>query len=534
MGSGRRLVVALAVLAGALVLALYDHRGGPADEPMFLPAPLSMPLPPYTPPPTAPPGSPVAPIGPPCTVGQLLFSDGGSSEGAEQVQQVVVFVNLGRACTLRGSPTLVAVDTTGRQVYRAESLPAPPVGPAPADDPRPLVNLAPGQAGSVQYSGVVRLAENDCPPYRTLMMTLPNTAQAVRVPGNDMCRLDVAPVVPDTNGQNDTDGTFRGAPGPVPAAGPPLGPPCAMAQLNVSSGRGTVTRAGRQGRIMIFRNAGQPCTLTGYPGVTVTDGHQHPTAQAVPELRGPLGGLPATLTQPPAVPLATGASASALLDQRWAPLDDEGACPRYTEMHTSVPGGPQYDTETFDERPPRYFCAAHIHPFVPGRDGGATAPVTPDNPPAATPPAPAATAPPCLTFQLDVTRHPFRDREGIPGADIVLTNRTGPTCTVYGYPRLVALDLNGRPVRQAEPHLSGIGGGLTYDGPIPHIQLNTGESASAAYDSATDQTTCTPYTQLRVTPPDNTQPTSLPAPESLCGLTVHPLVPGDTGESYGN
>jgi hypothetical protein len=117
-------------------------------------------------------------------------------------------------------------------------------------------------------------------------------------------------------------------------------------------------------------------------------------------------------------------------------------------------------------------------------------------------------------------------------------------CSLTGYPRIVALDGEGRQVAVAEHQLTGIGGIKTGDTSPPVVTLKPGETASAIV-SGTDipignATVCPAgYPAFLVTPPDMTQPVNVsavdgsgsgPFPGCSTVIRVNPIVPGASGQ----
>jgi hypothetical protein len=117
-------------------------------------------------------------------------------------------------------------------------------------------------------------------------------------------------------------------------------------------------------------------------------------------------------------------------------------------------------------------------------------------------------------------------------------NVSNTSCTVTGYPVVVALDAQGAQVATAEPDpYSGSGGGNTGAGPST-VELKPGQFAAAIlYGRGIPlgtATSCSQYDAFLVTPPNQTQSVRVaawsgwePGPFPGCsGIAVGPFVPG--------
>lgn len=111
--------------------------------------------------------------------------------------------------------------------------------------------------------------------------------------------------------------------------------PCWSEQIAVSASE-TQGAAGHRGLRLVFALAGggEPCTLTGYPGVD--SGSGGPPIQARPTPRGYMGGLPAGIDEPPTVTLSLATQAYAVVEGL-ATDADGNQCPTYTDLVVSPP-----------------------------------------------------------------------------------------------------------------------------------------------------------------------------------------------------
>ena len=121
-------------------------------------------------------------------------------------------------------------------------------------------------------------------------------------------------------------------------------------------------------------------------------------------------------------------------------------------------------------------------------------------------------------------------------------NASRTSCTLHGYPLVVALGAQGSPGTTARPTLNGYGGGLAPGATaLPTVTLEPGQSASAtiggeAHPSGTE-TSCPSYASFLVTPPDSTHSVPVaswvgpvPGPFPGCqSIVVTPIVPGASG-----
>jgi hypothetical protein len=147
----------------------------------------------------------------------------------------------------------------------------------------------------------------------------------------------------------------------------------------------------------------------------------------------------------------------------------------------------------------------------------------------------------CTLAQLTVSGH---SPAGLAGSGhrgfvLVFTNK-GPTCRMYGYPGVDALDRHGAVVEHAKRTWSGYLGGMRGVGPDHGPQVmdfTAGTSVSTIVEALafhpSDGGSCTPYASLLVTPPNETHSVRIPWDNDGCStLEVHPVVSGTTGRLY--
>lgn len=152
-------------------------------------------------------------------------------------------------------------------------------------------------------------------------------------------------------------------------------------------------------------------------------------------------------------------------------------------------------------------------------------------------PKPLGTTPRCQGSDLAVSAGPPRNAQGHIGLPVVFRNTGTMACTLFGYPRVAALDVKGRQVGQALRSPSDHLGGLPPGDTTPSaVLLAPGGTASALVDG-TDvshgaATACAAYPAILVTPPNTTRSVRLSQPLPSCSkLLVHPVVEGESGTS---
>lgn len=139
----------------------------------------------------------------------------------------------------------------------------------------------------------------------------------------------------------------------------------------------------------------------------------------------------------------------------------------------------------------------------------------------------------CSATQLTITTGAGDSGMTHRSVVLIFTN-VGPTaCQMMGYPGVAAVNAQGTQIEQARRELSGYLGGTKSSAP-PTVPVPAGQSASALVEAlavGSDGSACTPYAALMVTPPDETRSTKVAWPGEGCdSLTVHPAVPGNTGQ----
>lgn len=120
---------------------------------------------------------------------------------------------------------------------------------------------------------------------------------------------------------------------------------------------------GHRSLMLIFTLAGggEPCTLSGYPGVD--SGAGGPPIHAEPTPRGYMGGLPGGVDAPPTVILSVSQEAQAILEGM--AIDTAGnQCPTYTDLAVSPPNIVQVVTVPVSIDA----CGLQVHPVTAGQN----------------------------------------------------------------------------------------------------------------------------------------------------------------------
>ena len=115
---------------------------------------------------------------------------------------------------------------------------------------------------------------------------------------------------------------------------------------------------------------------------------------------------------------------------------------------------------------------------------------------------------------------------------LLFTNRLPIGCTVRGYPGLDALSPSGAVLAHATRTMSGFAGGAHG---IATLTVAPGQTVSALaewlnFNPATSGP-CTTSASIAVTPANTADTVPLPVHVTVCGLQIHPTVPGSSGSS---
>ena len=118
--------------------------------------------------------------------------------------------------------------------------------------------------------------------------------------------------------------------------------------------------------MLVFKNASATtCTLRDYPGVALLDAGGRQAAQAVRTMGGYVRVLPPGAGRP-IVTLASGQSASAIVEGSDVPVGNQSGCPSYPKLLVTPPNTTR--SVTIDIAMPG--CVpVQVHPTVPGTKG---------------------------------------------------------------------------------------------------------------------------------------------------------------------
>lgn len=143
-------------------------------------------------------------LAPECGFGQLAVTSGSAGAATGHESDVLLFKNTSATCTITGYPGVAGLNSSGQQVVQAIRALNGFMGGVPTGESPPIVTLAPGQVASAIVEGTDTPigTEVTCPSYPAILVTPPNTRQAVTVKtGLPGCStIEVHPVVTGTSG----------------------------------------------------------------------------------------------------------------------------------------------------------------------------------------------------------------------------------------------------------------------------------------------------------------------------------------------
>jgi hypothetical protein len=144
----------------------------------------------------------------------------------------------------------------------------------------------------------------------------------------------------------------------------------------------------------------------------------------------------------------------------------------------------------------------------------------------------------CTGDQLSVTATPLSSQSGdAVGLRLIFRNTTDTACTLRGYPGASAVDAHDAVLADAKRTPTGFLGGLpSASGAPPTVTLTQAEPASAVieWDAASyNGSSCVSADHFLTTAPNTTatQPVGANHIGLVCAPTVHPVVPGLTGQA---
>ncbi len=144
-------------------------------------------------------------------------------------------------------------------------------------------------------------------------------------------------------------------------------------------------------------------------------------------------------------------------------------------------------------------------------------------------PAGAAPAPSCKGALLNITHSRPQGAAGHGFVTLRFRNISQATCSLRGYPGLDALKKNGSVLAHAKRSLHGQGGAHR----VRTIVLNPNRMASAVAEWSNfgkGGTDCARSHSIAVTPPNTSRTVHFKVQVTKCGLEIHPVVKGRTGQ----
>lgn len=168
----------------------------------------------------------------------------------------------------------------------------------------------------------------------------------------------------------------------TPASSPTASPQPTTARTQAAAGTCTTSHlaitagpiggaAGHGITVILFRNTGATCRMSGYPGVAALDANGTQLAQASRTSSGYGGGLQYGSSALPSVVLARGDMASATFEGLNSDQNAGGGpCPPYAGLLVTPPG----ETTPAHVSLPFAMCDLQIHPVVAGGGGGQPVP----------------------------------------------------------------------------------------------------------------------------------------------------------------
>ena len=138
---------------------------------------------------------------------------------------------------------------------------------------------------------------------------------------------------------------------------------------------------------------------------------------------------------------------------------------------------------------------------------------------------PSAKTTSCKTSDLTITVGPSQGAAGHVYIPILFQNTGASSCTINGFPQVAGTNSSGQQVAQAA-HSSG-----TPSTVVLPVKGFSSATLTAINVPSGNETSCTNFAGLNVTPPDNTTGVSITVQTPGCaGLSVSPVVAGTSGQ----
>ncbi|HJQ03181.1 MAG TPA: DUF4232 domain-containing protein [Jatrophihabitans sp.] len=271
--------------------------------------------------------------------------------------QVLQLTNSSNApCALWGNPhytPLTADETTGRQpVSYLLRGPAGGVTTAPS---APVVVLNPGATAGASI--VASSKPDGCAETAAVRVVLPDGVALGEQPLR-ACNIVSYPLVLRAGGDDAAD---------YPTVSQPTGPNACGDGSQLLLGSHPVSTQGGDGAGLVLSAklvGGQPCTLTGYPGVFAVDSTNAILITAAHSPQGFFGGLTVGNSTPPTVTLTVGQTASALVEWQAAAYAPTSTCERNVRIKLVIGAVGATFNPTIGQ-----VCDLVVHPIVPGDTG---------------------------------------------------------------------------------------------------------------------------------------------------------------------
>lgn len=296
------------------------------------------------------------------------------------------------------------------------------------------------------------------------------------------------------------------------SAGASSVPACAGSQLQVTS-NGPQGGMGHGNVVFRFENTSDhTCALTGYPGVDALGKHGKLIKHAKRTLNGYTGGAKKVRT----IVVRPGHFASA--DLEWMNFNPRTTGPCRGSRSLLVTPANTSDSTRFPLRIST--CVLRIHPTVAGKSGNSRAEVQPS----------VEVASKCKGALIYVSHSRTQGAAGHGFVTLRFRNISQSTCTLRGFPGLDALGKKGHVLKHAKRSLHGMAGAHK----VRTITLKPNRVASAAVEwlnfNGGTGGSCKFSHKIAVTPPNTSHTVRFGVHVSVCGLKVHPVVKGSTGQ----
>jgi hypothetical protein len=143
-----------------------------------------------------------------------------------------------------------------------------------------------------------------------------------------------------------------------------------------------------------------------------------------------------------------------------------------------------------------------------------------------------AAVPACGNAAIATAHSPTQGATGHGSFKLYFHNVSHATCSLYGYPGLDALDVNGHVLAHAARTLNGFAGGAHVE---KVVTLAPGQWGSAVVEwmnfNPVTSGACVFSHSVAATPANTSATVRFPLSISVCSLQIHPTVAGTTGNN---